>query len=200
MDTIEHPPQQYLVAGLGNPGREYRETRHNIGFMALDRLAGKLSIQMTRLQSSALVGSGLHNGQRVTLAKPQTFMNLSGQAIGGLLRFYKIPIENLLVVHDDIDLPLGTLRLRGGGGAAGQKGMASIITVLSSQDFPRLRLGVGRPPGRKSAADYVLENFLTAEQDLVNQVLDQACQAALTFVNEGLNTAMNRFNGSLTKE
>lgn len=190
----------YLIVGLGNPGREYRETRHNIGFMALDAVSQALHAGLGRLQSRALVSSVTFNGYRLILAKPQTFMNLSGQAIASLMRFYKLQLGQLLVIHDDLDLPLGTLRLRPGGGSAGQRGLASTIQQLGTQDFPRLRLGIGRPPGQMDAADYVLQNFPSAERELLKQVLDRAVEAVQAFVQIGLDQAMNEFNGSLNKE
>ena len=149
-----------MVVGLGNPGREYRETKHNIGFMAVDHLAAKYEIKLTRVQNKAITGSGTVGKMRVILVKPQTFMNLSGQAVSSLVRFYKIPHENLIVAHDDVDLPFGTIRMRPGGGSAGQKGIASIISLLGTQDFARLRMGIGRPPGRMDAAAYVLQPFV----------------------------------------
>ena len=197
----EIPPVQadelspYLVVGLGNPGREYRENRHNIGFMAVDTLSKMLGIGPNKVQSRALVGVGTYAGKRVVLVKPQTFMNLSGQAVGALLRFYKVPLDHMIVIHDDLDLPLGTLRIRPGGGSAGQKGMASIIEQLGTQEFPRLRLGIGRPPGRMEAADYVLQDFPAAERDVLNRVLDQAAKAAQVFMTAGLEPAMNEYNG-----
>jgi PTH1 family peptidyl-tRNA hydrolase len=189
----------YLIVGLGNPGREYRDNRHNIGFMLIDHLAVRLNAQGMRLQSQALVVSATYEGRKILLAKPQTYMNLSGQAVQGLVRFYKLPLQNLLVAHDDLDLPLGTLRLRPGGGSGGQKGVASTIERLGTSEFPRLRLGIGRPPGRMDAAAYVLQDFSPAEQPLVSEVLHRAVDAVLTFVVEGLDRAMNRYNGSLEK-
>ncbi|HEX9019010.1 MAG TPA: aminoacyl-tRNA hydrolase, partial [Anaerolineaceae bacterium] len=132
---MEEQRLPYLVIGLGNPGREYRETRHNIGFMVIDKLCAELGVSLGRVQSKALVGIGKMEGQKIILAKPQTFMNLSGQAVGGLMRFYKVPISQLIIAHDDLDLPLGSIRLRPGGGSAGQKGMGSIIQQLGTQDF-----------------------------------------------------------------
>jgi len=186
----------YLIAGLGNPGPQYRHTRHNVGFMLVDRLAARLGVKFSRLESKALVTKGEYSGRRIVLAKPQTFMNLSGQAVGALLRFYKIPPEHFMVAYDDVDLPLGTIRIRPDGGSAGQKGMASIIERLGTQEFPRLRLGVSRPPGRMHAADYVLQDFAPGEAEMLAITLDRGVDAALTFVIDGLNTAMNRFNGS----
>lgn len=184
----------YLIIGLGNPGRAYRQSRHNIGFMLVDRLAVRLNVSLNRLQSRALVGTTVYNDQRIILAKPQTFMNLSGQPVSSLLRFYKLPLEHLLVAHDDLDLPFGALRLRPGGGSAGQKGMTSIIGRLGTQDFPRLRLGIGRPPGRMDAVDYVLEDFLPEDMPVLSDILESAADAALAFVVEGLEQAMTRYN------
>lgn len=194
---FSNPPHQipYLVAGLGNPGRQYRENRHNVGFLVVDRLAARLGVTFSRLESKALVTKADYEGERLILAKPQTFMNLSGQAISGLLRFYKIPAKNLLIVYDDVDLPLGTLRLRPAGSAGGQKGMLSIIERLATQDFPRLRIGIDRPPDRMDAASYVLQDFSRAEAEVLPEILDRAVAAILTFVSNGLDAAMNQYNG-----
>jgi peptidyl-tRNA hydrolase, PTH1 family len=189
----------YLIAGFGNPGREYLNTRHNVGFLVIDRLCRKLDIFLGKLQANALTASYKDAQNRIILAKPQTYMNLSGQSVSGLLRFYKIPIEHLLVIHDDLDLPFGTLRIRPSGGSAGQKGLGSTIERLGSQDFARIRVGIGRPPGRMDAADYVLQPFHSSEQQMLDSVLDTASEAAITFVREGLEPAMNRFNGPIEK-
>lgn len=186
----------YLIVGLGNPGREYRETRHNIGFMLVDRLAVKLDLRFTRLQSRALVAAGVYNEKKLILAKPQTFMNLSGQAVQGLIHFYKLPMTSVMVAHDDLDLPPGTIRIRPDGGSAGQKGMASILERMGTDAFPRLRLGIGRPPGRMLAPDYVLQDFSSQEQVVMQETLGRAVEAVLAFIDEGLESAMNRFNGS----
>lgn len=198
---MEQQAAPFLLVGLGNPGREYRETRHNIGFMFIDKVckpAGILSLG--KVQSKSLVGLGRLEGRRVVLAKPQTYMNLSGQAVGGLARFYKVPLNQILIVHDDIDLPLGALRIRPGGGSAGQKGIASIIQQFGTQDFGRLRLGVGRPPGRMDPAAYVLENFSKNEQLIVDQVLIRAVDAVNVWIRDGLDQAMTRFNGLISNE
>ena len=187
----------FLIVGLGNPGREYRLTRHNIGFMCLDHLADRQGVTFSRVESRALVAKTAYQSNRLVLAKPQTYMNLSGQAVSSLARFYKVPLEHLLVAYDDVDLPLGMLRLRPEGGSAGQKGMQSIIERLGSQDFPRLRLGIGRPPGRMDAASYVLQEFHPGEVDLLAATLERAVDAILTFVTEDLVTAMNRYNGTM---
>ncbi len=197
MPEIEEKSPPYLVAGLGNPGREYAANRHNVGFMLVDRLAARLGASFSRLESKALVCKAEYQGRRMILAKPQTYMNLSGQAVGGLLNYYKVPLGNLLVVYDDVDLPLGTLRLRPGGGSAGQKGMQSIIERLGSQDFPRLRIGIDRPPGRMDAAAYVLQDFSRQQVEFLAPVLERAVDAVLVFVTQGLEAAMNQFNGMM---
>jgi PTH1 family peptidyl-tRNA hydrolase len=185
-----------LIVGLGNPGREYRENRHNVGFMLIDTLAVRLNCAFSRFQFKALVTSCVYEENKLILAKPQTFMNLSGQAVFSLLKFYKLPLSNLMVANDDLDLPAGTIRIRPSGGSAGQKGIESIIQVLGTQDFPRLRLGIGRPPGQMDAADYVLQNFSKGEFGLINEMLDRGGQAALMFTKNGLDAAMTRYNGS----
>jgi PTH1 family peptidyl-tRNA hydrolase len=187
--------ETFLIVGLGNPGREYRDNRHNVGFLLVDRLAVDLNAQKMRVQAKAIVTSGILEERKVFLAKPQTYMNLSGQSVQGLLSFYKLPLENLLVAHDDLDLPLGTIRLRPGGGPGGQRGMASAIDYLGTRAFPRLRIGIGRPPGRMDPAAYVLQDFSRDERAALAEVLDLAAKAALTFVSHGLEKAMNLFNG-----
>jgi len=186
----------FLIVGLGNPGREYASTRHNIGFRIADRLAQTLDVKFSRQQNHAFVASGMRGADKLVLAKPQTFMNLSGQAVSGLLRFYKIGLARLLVCCDDIDLPFGAIRLRASGRSAGQRGMQSILDALGTKDVPRLRFGVGRPPGRMDAADYVLRDFEASEEEIVPAVVEKAAEAALTFVEYGMNEAMNRFNAA----
>jgi PTH1 family peptidyl-tRNA hydrolase len=187
---------KYLIVGLGNPGREYRLNRHNVGFMLLDRLAARHGLPaFTRRQGKALISTGTLGEAGLVLAKPQTYMNLSGEAVAPLLRFYNLPLERLLVCFDDIDLPVGTLRLRPEGGSAGQGGMKSIIQHLGTENFPRLRLGVGRPPGSKAAAGYVLKDLRGEDLEIMESALDKAADAVECFLKEGLVTAMNRFNG-----
>ena len=187
--------ETFLIVGLGNPGREYRETRHNVGFMLLDRLTVKLNARFTRLQSRALVASTSYMERKIILAKPQTFMNLSGQSVQGLVHFYKLPLDNILIAHDDLDLPVGTIRIRPDGGSAGQKGMASTIERLGTNEFPRLRLGIGRPPGQMQAPDYVLQDFSNADLKIISETLNRAVEATLTWVTDGLEAAMNKYNG-----
>ena len=187
----------YLLIGLGNPGREYRDTRHNVGFMLIDRLIVRLNAQGMKLQSKAIVTTATYQDRKLILAKPQTYMNLSGQSAQGLLNFYKIPMENMLVAHDDLDIPFGAIRIRPKGGPGGQGGMASTINQLGTKDFPRLRIGIGRPPGRMDPSAFVLQKFTREEMKLLSEIIDRAADAALTFVTDGLNMAMNKYNGTV---
>jgi PTH1 family peptidyl-tRNA hydrolase len=191
------PDTTYLLIGLGNPGREYRDSRHNVGFMLIDRLIIRLNARGLKVQSKAIVTSATYEERKLILAKPQTYMNLSGQSAQGLLHFYKLPMENMLVAHDDLDISFGTIRIRPGGGPGGQRGMASTIEQLGSKDFPRLRIGIGRPPGRMNPSDYVLQNFSRDEMKVLSDIVDRAADAALTFVVDGLSKAMNKYNGSI---
>jgi PTH1 family peptidyl-tRNA hydrolase len=191
------PDATYLLIGLGNPGREYRDNRHNIGFMFIDQLIVRLNARGMKVQSKAIITTATYEARKLILAKPQTYMNLSGQSIQGLAHFYKLPVENMLVAYDDLDLPFGTIRLRPGGGAGGQKGFASAIESLGTKDVARLRLGIGRPPGRMDPSDYVLQNFSRDEMKVLPEIVERAADAALTFVVDGLNKAMNKYNGSI---
>jgi PTH1 family peptidyl-tRNA hydrolase len=185
----------FLIAGLGNPGRNFEHNRHNVGFMLLNRIAVRLGENFSRVESKALVAKSSYLGERVILMKPQSFMNNSGAPISSLVRFYRVSLDNLLVAYDDVDLPLGTLRLRPSGGSAGQKGMQSIIERLGTEEIPRLRIGTGRPPGRMEAADYVLQDFPANEMDLLKETLERAVEAVLTFMQYGVEPAMNAYNG-----
>jgi PTH1 family peptidyl-tRNA hydrolase len=187
----------FLLIGLGNPGREYKDNRHNTGFILIDRIAVRLNARGMKLQSKAIVTSVLYEDKKLILAKPQTYMNLSGHSVQGLANFYKLPLDNLLVAHDDLDLPFGTIRMRPGGGPGGQKGVASAIEQLGTKDFVRLRIGIGRPPGRMDPADYVLQDFSRDEMKTLSEILELAADAVLVFVKEGLDTAMNKFNGEV---
>jgi PTH1 family peptidyl-tRNA hydrolase len=191
---------RYLIVGLGNPGREYRANRHNAGFMLLDRLVERHKwLGFTKRQGKALITTGQLGSFSLILAKPQTFMNLSGEGVSPLLHFYDLPLERLLVAVDEIDLPLGMLRLRPDGGSAGHNGMRSIIEQLGTEVFPRLRLGVGRPSGVKAAAGYVLRDFRGEDLEIMNITLDKAADAVECFVKQGLVAAMNKFNGPSDK-
>lgn len=186
---------RFLIAGLGNPGSRYRDNRHNIGFMVVDRLSERTDIEIGRLQKKALVGTGWFVQKRIILVKPQTNMNLSGTSLGPLINYYKIPLPNLLVVYDEIDLPFGAIRLREKGGSGGHNGMKSIIAVLGS-GFPRLRLGVGRPPGKMEPAAYVLQDFQKKELPMVDEIIERSVLAIETYLIDGIDIAMTRFNNS----
>ena len=187
----------FLIIGLGNPGREYRDNRHNFGFMLIDRLMIRLNARGMKLQSKAIVTDALYNEHKLILAKPQTYMNLSGQSAQGLIHFYKLELSNVLIAHDDLDLPFGAIRMRPTGGPGGQKGLASTIEQLGTKDIPRLRLGIGRPPGKMDAAAYVLQDFSKDETKELSSILDRAADAVLTFVTDGLDKAMNKYNGEI---
>jgi len=195
-----HMPEDqntYIIAGLGNPGRKFASNRHNIGFMLLDQLASRFQVSFSRVQFNALVTRCKYNEKRLILVKPQTFMNNSGKAIASLIRYYKVPLNNLLVAYDDLDIDLGVIRLRPNGGSGGHKGMSSIINELNSQNFPRLRLGIGRPPGRMEPADYVLQDFSSQERQILPELLDQGVEAILTFLDQGIEIAMNKYNRNI---
>lgn len=204
LSALENTPQNqsilpdapFLLVGLGNPGREYRGNRHNVGFMTIDRCSEAFGIKIGKVQAKALIGIGQWEGRKIILVKPQTYMNLSGDSVGSLLRYYKVPLTQMIVVHDDLDLPVGSLRLRPGGGSAGQKGVASTINKIGTQNFPRLRIGIGRPPGQMDAADYVLQDFSKSDQEIMNPTLDRAVEALKVFIRDGLDAAMNQFNGT----
>lgn len=193
--SFERAP--YLIVGLGNPGKEYAQSRHNVGFMVLDRLAERYGVAFTRYEQKAFVVKVAVEPSPLILAKPQTYMNLSGQSVGALVRFYKVPVEQVLIIYDDIDLPFGTLRMRPGGSSGGHKGMQSILDRLGRQDIPRLRVGVGRPSGSKAAANYVLNEFSAREKLDLPLILDRAAQAVQDWIHLGLAEAMNRHNVNL---
>jgi PTH1 family peptidyl-tRNA hydrolase len=191
--------QKYLIAGLGNPGRSYKGNRHNIGFMVVDRLAEKYGIRLGRVQLKAIIGEGRIGERSVILVKPQAYMNLSGDSIGPLAKYYKVPLENVLVIYDEIDLHFGTLRLRSKGGSGGHNGMKSVIQHLG-QDFPRLRLGIGRPSGRMPPAAYVLQDFGKDEVPVLLELIDSAIATIETYLDEDVDLAMTRHNGEVGQE
>lgn len=192
-DNMADEDGRVLIVGLGNPGRKYAKNRHNIGFMALDQLSERAEVPMSRVQFRSLVGNGRIAEQPAVLAKPQTYMNRSGEAVSSLVRFYKIVPANVLVVYDELDLPFGSLRLRQQGGAGGHNGMRSIIQHIGN-DFPRLRLGIGRPPGQMDPAAYVLQDFKSQESTLLEQLLEDAVGAVKSFVQDGIELAMTWHN------
>ena len=187
-----------LVVGLGNPGSKYEGTRHNVGFEVIDRLAEGGSGARFHRKFESLVAETEIDFRRVSLLKPETFMNLSGRAVGLALRFYKLEVADLLVVCDDLSLPLGKLRIRGGGSDGGQKGLRDIAAHLGTEDFARLRIGIG-DRGPVDAADFVLSRFRSAERPVIDDALILAAQAVAVWTTQDLAAAMNRFNGSAEK-
>jgi PTH1 family peptidyl-tRNA hydrolase len=188
-------PVEWLIVGLGNPGQKYIDSRHNAGWHVLDTIVrdhGEFRFDEKR--NKALIARGKLAGVGVALVKPQTFMNLSGEAVGPLARFYKVPPERILVVYDDVDVPSATLRLRPKGGAGGQKGMRSIIQHLGTEEFPRMRLGIGRPPGKMPTEAYVLQKFKPDEWEAMLVTYQEGVEAVKAIITEGIDNAMNKFN------
>ncbi len=189
--------EKILIVGLGNPGKQYEDNRHNVGFMVADVLADRWQIELKRKRKNALTGEGVFKGHSIILAKPQTFMNNSGLSVGPLQRLYNIQTENLLVIYDDLDLPFGRIRLRASGGAAGHHGMESIIEKISTRDFPRLRVGIGRPKHEgEGVVDFVLKSFQSTDKKKLTVVLDQAADAVEMVLQSGIEIAMTHFNGT----
>jgi PTH1 family peptidyl-tRNA hydrolase len=191
---IPDTSRTFLIVGLGNPGKEHQENRHNVGYMLLDMLAEELELTFSRRKSKSRITEGRIGEHKVILVKPQTFMNLSGHAVAPLVRFFKVPLNNVLVAYDELDLPLETIRLRPGGGSGGHKGMRSIIQQIGSPDFPRLRIGIGRPPGRMDPADFVLQDFTPSDRELIDLTLHQAVKCIHLFVTDDLQAAMTCCN------
>jgi PTH1 family peptidyl-tRNA hydrolase len=183
-----------LIIGLGNPGGEYARSRHNVGWMCLDEIEARGRFGRQRREGPAKVREGTVDGYDVITARPQTYMNVSGKAAAHLLRKYGVPAQDLIVVHDDVDLPLGRLRLKRGGGAAGQKGVLSIADSLRTQDFIRVRIGVSRPPDRDQMIDYVLDGFTPEERERLDAVVPGAADAVMALVRDGLDSAMTEYN------
>ncbi len=184
-----------VIAGLGNPGGKYENTRHNAGFRAIDILAGKYGIRVDRLRHKALVGEGSIKGERVLLVKPQTFMNLSGESIRDIIEWYKLAMENLIVIYDDVDLPVGAIRVRPKGSSGTHNGMKSILYQLQSDEFPRIRIGIGKAPEGWDLADYVLSRFAGEDAEAVRHSMERAADAAAAIVTDGIAAAMNTYNG-----
>ena len=184
----------YLIAGLGNPGRRYQSNRHNIGFLFLDYLAEEFNSGFRKMQMKALLSEARLAGARLILAKPQTMMNRAGESVAPVIRYYKVPLENVLVVYDDLDLPHAALRLRASGGSGGHRGLQSVLKHVGSQDVPRLRIGIGRPPGRMDPADYVLQNFSDEEWEAMQVTLREAEDCVRRMISDGIDIAMNSCN------
>ncbi len=186
----------YIIVGLGNPGGKYEDTRHNVGFKVIDILADQLNIDVSKKKFKALLGEGSVHGDRVVLIKPDTYMNLSGESVIQAINWHKIPLTNLIIIYDDIDLPVGKLRIRTRGRAGTHNGMRSVIQHIQTEDFPRVRIGIGKPPIKEfEIADYVLSRFLPDERPEIESSLKNAAEAVKVIIQEGIGAAMNRFNG-----
>ena len=185
----------YIIVGLGNPEMKYDKTRHNIGFRIIDALADKYGIDISERKHKGLLGKGMIGGQKVILVKPMTYMNLSGECVAPVMNYYKESPENVIVLFDDISLDVGKIRIRKKGSAGGHNGIKSIIAHLGTQDFPRLKFGVGDKPAKMDLADYVLGRFSKDEEEILGDCVDKACDAVSVMVSEGADAAMNRFNG-----
>lgn len=183
-----------MIVGLGNPGREYAFTRHNIGFEVIDALSDFYKIPVTKSKFQGIFGKGVIDGEEVLLLKPLTYMNLSGEAVIALLHYFKIDPEDLLVIYDDLDLPTGKIRLRMKGSAGGHNGMKSILYHVQTEQFKRLRIGIGRPNGRQPVVDYVLQKFSKEQQPEVQEAIDHAIQACKTWMKLPYEQVMNQFN------
>ena len=190
----------YLIVGLGNPGSKYAHTRHNVGFDVLDALSRKLGVSISRERDNALTGECFVGGQKVILAMPQTYMNLSGEAVLPLANYYKIPPENLLVVYDDIDLPQGHIRIRKNGSAGTHNGMRSIIGLLGYDNFPRLRVGVGQRREGYELVDWVLGHYIGEEQEIMDKAFDLAADAVIDYIENGIESAMCKYNTKKPKK
>lgn len=183
-----------VMIGLGNPGKKYEDTRHNVGFMAIDTISKQWDISVTQQKFRALVGEGRIDMQKVLLVKPQTYMNLSGESVSEILKFYKLTHEDILVIYDDLDLPVGKLRLREKGSAGGHNGIKSLIAHLGTQDFKRIKIGIDRPEPGRSVSDYVLGTFPKAEQPDIQKAVELASEASVYWLKESFPNVMNKFN------
>ncbi len=190
--------ETFLVVGLGNPGREYAGNRHNIGFMAIDRLAAAYQTQTGQFKNKSMTGNFRMGDHRIVLAKPQTYMNDSGASVGPLAKFYKLDPANIIVIYDELDLEFGVIRIRAKGSAGGHNGMKSIIKHVGP-DFPRIRLGISRPKGKMPVKAYVLQDFGKNDRDTLDLILDRTVSAVETIVKDGVNLSMSRHNGAVNE-
>lgn len=190
----------YLIVGLGNPGKQYAHTRHNVGFDVLEKLSAKMGVSITRSKSKALVGEGFVAGQKVVLALPQTYMNLSGEAVQELAHWYKVEPEHLMIVYDDVDLAPGFIRIRKNGSAGTHNGMRSIIGCLGYENFPRLRVGVGQKREGYELADWVLGHYIGEEAEAADRAFDLAAEALLDYIQNGVESAMCKYNTKKPKK
>lgn len=184
-----------VIVGLGNPGSKYENTRHNVGFLTIDRIAEKLGIDVRTLKWKALVGEGRYQGEKILLVKPQTFMNLSGESVAQIVNFYKTSARELIVIQDDIDIAFGSVRIKRNGSAGTHNGMKSIIQLLGDDNFTRVKIAVGKRPAHMDLAAFVLSTFTKDEIPVMRQEIDYARDAILTIVRDGLDVAMNQTNG-----
>jgi len=184
----------YIVVGLGNPGKEYEKTRHNTGFMVLDELAKKYKIDISKEKHKALIGTGTIEGEKIILVKPQTFMNLSGESVQETMNFYKEDINNLIVVFDDIDLPVGTIRIKQNGSAGTHNGVKSIVKELNSKEFKRIKVGIGGPNENVDLIGHVLGKFSSEEFDKIDESIKRASLAVESIIKDGIISAMNKYN------
>ena len=183
----------YIIAGLGNPGKKYENTRHNLGFLTLDRIADKLGVEVKKKKFNSLVGEGRIGSEKIILLKPQTFMNNSGLAIKEAVDYYSIDDTNLMVIYDDFDIPIGRIRIRKSGSSGTHNGMRSIVDHLGSREFPRIRIGIGSDSSGE-LMDYVLGSISKREQELLTDAIERASSSAICYVDEGIDIAMNRYN------
>lgn len=184
----------FIIVGLGNPGNRYDNTRHNVGFNAVDLLARKYGISVTKLKHKALYGDGNIDGTKVMLVKPQTYMNLSGESVRDIAEWYKVPLSSIVLIYDDVDLPLGKIRVRPKGSSGTHNGMRSILYHLQSEDFPRVRIGIGRPPEGWELADFVLGRFSEDERKIISESITRAAEAAVDIIKSGAEAVMSRYN------
>ena len=189
-----------LIVGLGNPGKEYDKTKHNVGFWVIDQLAKEYNIDVTKFKHKALIGDGMIAGKKVLLVKPQTYMNLSGESIQEILKFYKIPIEQFYVIYDDTSLPLSSVRIREKGSAGGHNGIKNIIAHLGTDTFVRIKVGIGEKPNGWDLADYVLAKFSKDDEPLILSGVEKAYHAIEILLTKGIREAMNQTNQKLKKE
>lgn len=195
-EEMKDKEKTYVIVGLGNPGKEYDKTKHNVGFDVIDALSDKYNISVTKFKNKSFTGTGNINGKSVMLVKPQTYMNLSGEAVRDIVNFYKIPQENFIVIYDDISLPPSRIRIRKKGSHGGHNGIKNIINIMGTDEFPRVKVGVGEKPNGWDLADYVLSKFSKDDLPLINMGIDKSVEGVELFLEEGLDFAMNKMNPS----
>lgn len=196
-DQVKTMRQLSVIVGLGNPGKQYEGNRHNVGWMVVDRLAAQFAVTVGRRRAGALSGEGVVEGRHILLVKPETFVNRSGRAVAGLLRHTNAVPGDVVVVYDDLDLPLAKIRIKSRGTSGGHRGVQSIIEALGTVGFPRVRVGIGRPPVGRDPADFVLADFRKGERPQIEEALETACRAAVDIVTKGVPAAMNEHNKKL---